>query len=95
MVKEIRTTSFDEIKVKGGQPILNAPHFLRVYIMINKITLIMAMLGVFAFTSIAYFQGADLFFNPPYLAIFPMGILFLSGTIVGLLLSLVIIEVAR
>tara|TARA_Y100001938_G_C8050912_1_gene411635 strand:+ start:853 stop:1044 length:192 start_codon:yes stop_codon:yes gene_type:complete len=63
--------------------------------MINKLTLIMAMLGVFAFTSIAYFQGADLFYNSPYVAIVPMGILFLSGTIVGLLLSLVIIEVAR
>ena len=61
--------------------------------MINKLTLIMAMLGVFAFTSIAYFQGADLFYNAPYVAIVPIGILFLSGVIVGLLLSLVISEV--
>ena len=95
MVKQIRTTSFDEIKVKGGATYFKCPPFLRVYIMINKLTLIMAMLGVFAFTSIAYFQGADLFYNSPYVAIVPMGILFLSGTIVGLLLSLVIIEVAR
>ena len=63
--------------------------------MINKLTLIMAMLGVFAFTSIAYFQGADLFYNAPYIAIVPIGILFLSGVIVGLLLSLVIFEVIQ
>jgi hypothetical protein len=63
--------------------------------MINKLTLIMAMLGVFAFTSIAYFQGADLFYNAPYVAIVPIGILFLSGVIVGLLFSLVIFEVVN
>ena len=63
--------------------------------MINKLTLIMAMLGVFAFLSIAYFQGADLFYNAPYVAIVPIGILFLSGVIVGLLLSLVIFEVVK
>ena len=61
--------------------------------MINKLTLIMAMLGVFAFTSIAYFQGASLFYNAPYIAIVPIGILFLSGMVVGLLLSLIIFEV--
>tara|TARA_B100000508_G_scaffold94766_1_gene74067 strand:- start:116 stop:313 length:198 start_codon:yes stop_codon:yes gene_type:complete len=61
--------------------------------MINKLILVSAMLGVFAFLSIAYFQGADLFYNAPYVAIMPIGILFLSGVIVGLLLSLVIAEV--
>ena len=61
--------------------------------MINKLILVSAMLGVFAFLSIAYFQGADLFYNAPYVAIVPIGILFLSGVIVGLLLSLVIAEV--
>ena len=61
--------------------------------MINKLTLIMAMLGVFAFTSIAYFQGSTLFYFEPYVAIVPLGILFLSGTVVGLLLSLVIMEI--
>ena len=61
--------------------------------MINKLILVSAMLGVFAFLSIAYFQGADLFYNAPYVAILPIGILFLSGVIVGLLLSLVIAEV--
>ena len=61
--------------------------------MINKLILVSAMLGVFAFLSIAYFQGADLFYNTPYVAIVPIGILFLSGVIVGLLLSLVIAEV--
>ena len=80
-------------KVNGEQPISNAPQFLRVYFMINKLTLIMAMLGVFAFTSIAYFQGSNLFYFEPYVAIAPLGILFLCGTIVGLLLSLVISEV--
>ena len=63
--------------------------------MINKLILITAMSGVFAFTSIAYFQGADLFYNAPYVAIVPIGILFLSGVIVGLLLSLVIFEVIQ
>ena len=77
----------------GGYLLQNATQFLRVYFMINKLTLIMAMLGVFAFTSIAYFQGAFLFYNAPYVAIMPIGILFLSGVIVGLLLSLVIAEV--
>ena len=61
--------------------------------MINKLILVSAMLGVFAFLSIAYFQGADLFYNAPYVAIVPIGILFLSGVVVGLLLSLVITEV--
>ena len=61
--------------------------------MTNKLILVSAMLGVFAFLSIAYFQGADLFYNAPYVAIVPIGILFLSGVIVGLLLSLVIAEV--
>ena len=61
--------------------------------MINKLILVTAMSGVFAFLSIAYFQGADLYYNAPYVAIVPMGILFLSGVIVGLLLSLVIAEV--
>ena len=61
--------------------------------MINKLILITAMSGVFAFLSIAYFQGADLYYNAPYVAIVPMGILFLSGVIVGLLLSLIIFEV--
>jgi len=61
--------------------------------MINKLILVTAMSGVFAFLSIAYFQGADLYYNAPYVAIVPMGILFLSGVIVGLLLSLIIFEV--
>ena len=61
--------------------------------MINKLILVSAMLGVFAFLSIAYFQGGDLFYNAPYVAIVPIGILFLSGVVVGLLLSLVITEV--
>jgi len=61
--------------------------------MINKLILVTAMLGVFAFTSIAYFQGAALFYNAPYVAIMPSGILFLSGVVVGLLLSLVITEI--
>ena len=63
--------------------------------MINKLILVTAMSGVFAFLSIAYFQGADLYYNAPYVAIVPMGILFLSGVIVGLLLSLVIFEVIQ
>ena len=63
--------------------------------MINKLILVSAMLGGVAFTSIAYFQGADLFYNAPYVAIVPIGILFLSGVIVGLLLSLVIFEVIQ
>ena len=61
--------------------------------MINKLILVSAKLGVFAFTSIAYFQGASLFYNAPYVAIVPIGILFLSGVVVGLLFSLVITEV--
>ncbi len=61
--------------------------------MINKLILVTAMLGVFAFLSIAYFQGADLYYNAPYIALVPIGTLFLSGMVVGLLLSLIIKEV--
>ena len=66
--------------------------FLWDKIMINKLSLLVASLGVYAFVSIAYFQGADLYYGG-YVALFEIGTLFLSGVIVGLLLSLVILKV--
>ena len=49
-------------------------------------------MGVYAFVSIAYFQGADLYYEG-YVALVEIGTLFLSGVIVGLLISLVILKV--
>ena len=63
-------------------------------IMINKLLLVISTLGVCAFTSIAYFSGADIYYQG-YVALAPLGILFLSGVIAGLLLSLTIIKVAE
>jgi len=68
------------------------PPFLWDKIMINKLSLLVASLGVYAFVSIAYFQGADLYYEG-YVALVEIGTLFLSGVIVGLLISLVILKV--
>ena len=68
--------------------------FLWEIIMINKLLLVVSTLGVCAFTSMAYFQGSDIYYQG-YVAIAPLGILFLCGVIVGLLLSLTIIKVAE
>ena len=81
-------------KVKGGQPILNAPQLLRVYIMINKLLIITATLGVCAFTALGFQFGHNIVMEG-YVAIAPVGIIFLSGIIVGLLTSLLISEVVR
>ncbi len=66
--------------------------FLWDKIMINKLSLLVASLGVYAFVSIAYFSGANLYYEG-YVALFEIGTLFLSGVIVGLLISLIILKV--
>ena len=76
----------------GGYLLQNATQFLRVYIMINKLLIITATLGVCAFTALG-FQFAYGIIMEGYVAIAPVGIIFLSGIIVGLLTSLLIREV--
>ena len=60
--------------------------------MINKLLIITATLGVCGFSAMGFFptrRSSDL----GYVAIAPVGIIFLSGIIVGLLTSLLIREV--
>ena len=76
----------------GGYLLQNATQFLRVYIMINKLLIITATLGVCAFTALGFQFGHNIVMEG-YVAIAPIGIIFLSGIIVGLLTSLLIREV--
>ena len=78
--------------LKGGYLLQNATQFLRVYIMINKLLIITATLGVCAFTALGFQFGHNIVMEG-YVAIAPVGIIFLSGIIVGLLTSLLIREV--
>ena len=76
----------------GGYLLQNATQFLRVYFMINKLLIITATLGVCAFTALGFQFGHNIVMEG-YVAIAPVGIIFLSGIIVGLLTSLLIREV--
>ena len=60
--------------------------------MINKLLIITATLGVCAFTARGFQFGHNIGMEG-YVAIAPVGIIFLSGIIVGLLTSLLIREV--
>ena len=60
--------------------------------MINKLLIITATLGVCAFTALGFLFGHDIVMEG-YVAIAPVGIIFLSGIIVGLLTSLLIREI--